>query len=116
MKKQIKKWKEFLNETKDSLQDSYEAQFALQLTSSEKIDRTEVMSFIRAIPNVTTVQIDGKISASGRYYVAAYTVRFVLPRGSDARLYYYKSLKPSLNKIMGLTIQRDRGFKKVEQA
>tara|TARA_R110000824_G_scaffold314644_1_gene501483 strand:+ start:889 stop:1239 length:351 start_codon:yes stop_codon:yes gene_type:complete len=116
MKEQIKKWKEFLSETRDSIQDSYEARFALQLTTSEKIDRTEVMSFIRAIPNVTTVQNDGKISSSGKYYVAAYTVRFVLPRGSDAQLFYFRSLKPSLNKIMGLTIQRDRGFKKVEQA
>jgi len=115
MKEQIKKWKEFLNETKISLQDSYEANFILQIIKSEKIDRTEVMGFIRAIPNVTTVKNEGEISSSKRYYIASYRVRFVLRPGQDASLFYYKSLKPSLNKISGVTIQRDRGFKKVEQ-
>jgi len=110
----MKKWKEFLDETKISLQDAYEANLILQIIKSEKIDRTEVMGFMRAIPNVTTVQNEGTITSSDRYYLASYKVRFVLRRGQDATLYYYNSLKPSLNKITGLTVQRDKGFKKVD--
>ena len=114
MKLIMENWKKFLNETKISVQDAYESFMDLQIIESEKIDRTEVISFIRAIPNVTTVQNMGQLQSSPRYYVATYSIRFVLKKGQEPGNYYTNILKPYIKKINGVSILRDKGFKRIE--
>ena len=113
MKKELETWRQYLTEKERPVQDNYEAHFYLALTQSKEIDRTELMGFMRAIPNVTTVYREKEISTSTTSFVGEYQIRFVLPHGTDAKYYYDTTLKPGLRKIKGLEIQRDKGYEKI---
>tara|TARA_Y100001938_G_C7798389_1_gene285911 strand:- start:43 stop:393 length:351 start_codon:yes stop_codon:yes gene_type:complete len=113
MKKELEKWRQFLTEKERIVQDMYEATFLLALEQSKEIDRTEVMGFIRAIENVTTVYREREVSTSRKTFVGEYTIRFVLPHGADVKYYFDTVLKPSLRRIKGLAIQRDMGYEKI---
>ena len=102
-----------LAEKKKPVQDQYEAHFYLALTQARDIDRTELMGFMRAIPNVTTVYREKEISTSAQTFVGEYKFRFVLSYGTNAKHYYDTVLKPGLRKIKGLLIQRDFGYEKI---
>ena len=71
------------------------------------------MNEMRAIREVTTVYREREISTSPLNFVGEYIVRFILPRGDSPRIYYNNELKPKLNSIRGLKIQRDLGFEKI---
>ena len=114
MKKEFKKWRNFLTEKEEKIsQDRYEGNIYLAIEQSKPIDRTEVMNQIRAIPEVTTVYREREISTSTRNFVGEYIIRFILSPGTDAAHYYNRELKPQLNKIPGLKIQRDLGYERM---
>ena len=113
MKKELHKWRQFLLEKERPVQDMYEGHFFLGLTQSKEIDRTELMGFMRAIKNVTTVYREKEISTSKETFVGEYTIRFVLPHGADVKYYFDTVLKPELRAIKGLNIQRDIGYEKI---
>ena len=113
MKNEFEKWRHYINERDQEVQDEYLAHFIMSIVQAKEIDRTEVMAFMRAIPNVTTAYREDEISTSKQSFVAEYSIRFVLPHGSDARNYYNTILKPELRQIKGLSIQRDKGFEKI---
>jgi hypothetical protein len=115
MKKQLEKWKKYLSEEKKPNQERYEAKFYLNLEQSKDVDRTELMNFMRAIPNVTTVYREEEISTSKESFVGEYRFRFVLPVGTDSKYYYDQVLKTNLKRIKGLSIQRDLGYEKIEK-
>ena len=94
----------------------YEANLYLSIEQSKEIDRTEIMNEMRAIPEVTTVYREREISTSKSTFVGEYIVRFILPLGVDSSHYYNRELKPRLNSIRGLKIQRDRGFEEIGEA
>jgi len=112
MKKEFKNWRNFLMERKQAVQDQYEAYFHLALTQSKDIDRTELMGFMRAIENVTTVTRIKEISTSEREFVGEYRIRFVLPHGHSPKDYYAK-LKSKLGLLDGLRIQQDFEYEKI---
>ena len=112
MKEELTKWRQYLAEKERPVQDEYEAHFYLSLTQSKEIDRTELMGFMRAIPNVTTVYREKEISTSATSFVGEYKIRFVLIHGTDAKYYYDTVLKPGLRKIKGMSIHRDIGYEK----
>ena len=113
MEKELKNWRKFLMEVEDPSHDRYEANLYLSIDQSKPIDRTEVMNEMRAIPEVTTVYREREISTSPVAFVGEYIVRFILPSASDAASYYNRELKPRLNSIKGLKIQRDLGYEKI---
>ena len=113
MKKELKNWRKFLMEKEESSHDRYEANLYLSIDQAKPIDRTEIMNEMRAIPEVTTVYREREISTSTRTFVGEYIVRFILPHGTDTYHYYNRELKPRLNSIKGLSIQRDFGFEKM---
>ena len=102
-----------LAEKEKPVQDQYEAHFYLAITQAKEIDRTELMGFMRAIPNVTTVYREKEISTSAQTFVGEYKFRFVLMHGANAKHYYDTVLKPGLRKIKGLSIQRDFSYEKI---
>ena len=102
-----------LAEKEKPVQDQYEAHFYLAITQAKEIDRTELMGFMRAIPNVTTVYREKEISTSPRIFVGEYKFRFVLSYGSNVKHYYDTVLKPELRRIKGLSIQRELGYEKI---
>ena len=112
MKKELETWRHYLTEKEKPVQDNYEAHFYLALTQSKEIDRTELMGFMRAIQNVTTVYREKEVSTSAATFVGEYKIRFVLQHGADVKYYYDTTLKPGLRKIKGLAIQRDLGYEK----
>ena len=114
MKKELENWKNFLAEADKLVQDRYEANLYLAIEQSKDIDRTDVTNQMRAIPEVTTVYREKEISTSESQFVGEYIIRFILPKEQSAGKYYDKELKPRLNKIRGVKIQRDRGFEKLE--
>ena len=114
MKNEFKKWRKYLLERKADSQDRYEANFYLALDQSHDLDRTDLMNFMRAIDQVTTVYREEQISTSAKTFVGKYRFRFVLERGADSKNYYDTTLKPGLRKIRGLIIQRDLGYEKIE--
>jgi len=113
MEKEFENWRKYLTEKEKPVQDEYEARFYLALTQSKEIDRTELMGFMRAIQNVTTVYREKEVSTSTQTFVGEYKIRFVLTHGADVKYYYDTTLKPGLRKIKGLSIQRDFGFEKI---
>jgi hypothetical protein len=113
MKKEFKKWRKFLLEKDKKAHDIYEAVLFLSIDQSKPIDRTEVMNEIRAIPEVTTVYREREVSTSKASFVGEYIIRFILPTAADSNSYYHRQLKPRLNSIKGLGIQRDNGFEKI---
>ena len=102
-----------LAEKEKPVQDQYEAHFYLAITQAKEIDRTELMGFMRAIPNVTTVYREKEISTSAQTFVGEYKFRFVLMHGANAKHYYDTVLKPELRRIKGLSIQRELGYEKI---
>ena len=115
MKKEFKKWRNFLTEKEEKIsQDRYEGNIYLAIEQSKPIDRTEVMNQIRAIPEVTTVYREREVSTSTRNFVGEYIIRFILSPGTDAAHYYNRELKPRLNQIRGLKIQHDFGYEKID--
>ena len=113
MKKEFKSWREFLTEKEKPSHERYEANLYLSIDQSKPIDRTEVMNEMRAIPEVTTVYREREISSSPVTFVGEYIIRFILPPGVDIAHYYSRELKPRLNKISGLKIQRDFGYERM---
>jgi len=113
MKNELTKWRQYLNERERIVQDKYLAHFNLAIIQAKDIDRTEIMGFIRAISSVTTVYREKEISTSKQSFVAEYSIRFILPHGASAKNYYDNTLKPSLRKIKGLSIQSDKGYEKI---
>ena len=113
MKKEFKSWRNFLTEKEEPAHNRYEAKLYLSIDQSKPIDRTEVMNEMRAIPEVTTVYREREISSSPVMFVGEYIVRFILPSRADATSYYNRELKPRLNSIKGLKIQRDLGYEKI---
>jgi multidrug efflux pump subunit AcrB len=114
MKKELTNWKNFLAETEKNVQDRYESTFYLAIQQSKDIDRTDVTNQMRAIPEVTTVYREREVSTSQSQFVGEYIIRFILPREQSANKYYDNELKPRLNRIRGVKIQRDFGFEKLE--
>ena len=115
MKKELTTWKNFLSEADKLVQDRYEANLYLSILQSKDIDRTDVTNQMRAIPEVTTVYREREISTSETQFIGEYIIRFILPKEKSAGRYYDKELKPRLNQIRGLKIQRDLGFEKLEE-
>ena len=113
MKEEFKSWRSFLTEKEKPSHDRYEATFYLSIDQSKPIDRTEVMNEMRAIREVTTVYREAEVSTSPVVFVGEYIVRFILPVGRDASHYYSRELKPQLNSIRGLKIQRDFGYERM---
>ena len=114
MKKEFKKWRKFLLESKEKkFHDEYEAHFYLAILQSKEVDRTEIMASMRAIPSVTTVYREEEISTSPQIFVGEYKIRFVLPLKTSSKHYYDTTLKPELEKIKGLTIRRDLGYEEI---
>ena len=113
MKQEFKMWREYLTEQEVPIQDEYEAFLYLGILQTKSIDRTEIMAFIRAIKNVTTVYREDEISTSAAIFVGEYKIRFVLEHGGNAKEYYEQILKPGIRKIKGLSIHRDEGFEKI---
>jgi len=114
MKEEFKSWRKFLTEKEKPTHDRYEANLYLSIDQSKPIDRTEVMNEMRAIPEVTTVYREREISTSPKTFVGEYIIRFILPHKADATHYYARDLKPRLNKIPGLKIQRDLGYERID--
>jgi hypothetical protein len=114
MKKELEIWKNYINEAADEFQDVYESTLILNFSENLGLDRKEFESFIRAIENVTTVTRVREVSVSGESYVGEFAVRFVLPKGKDAKLYYDTVLKPGIKKIRGLSIEQDKGYESIE--
>jgi len=113
MKEEFKNWREFLTEEETPSHHRYEAVCYLSIDQSTSIDRTEIMNEMRAIQQITTVYREREISTSPITFVGEYVIRFILDPGTDATRYYNRELKPKLNKIPGLKIQRDLGFERV---
>jgi len=113
MKNEFKSWRQFLTELEKPAHHRYEAFFYLSIDQAKPIDRTEVMNEMRAIPKVTTVYREREISTSPSSFVGEYVIRFILPARADVLHYYNGELKPSLNAIIGLKIQRDFGYEKI---
>lgn len=113
MKSEFKFWRQFINEREQIVQNAYLAHFVLSLAQKKEIDRTEVMNFMRAIPNVTTVYREKEISSTKQSFTAEYSVRFVLKHGHSAKKYHDTILKPGLRSINGLSIQVDKGYEKI---
>jgi len=113
MEKELKNWRKFLMEKEKPSHDRYEANLYLSIDQSKPIDRTEIMNEMRAIPEVTTVYREREISTSPQTFVGEYILRFILPSRTDANHYYNRELKPRLNSIKGLKIQRDLGYEKI---
>lgn len=110
MKLRIKK----LNEAEErKVQDSYRGTLILAIRQSKNIDRTEVMGFIRAIPNVTTIRREKEISTSKEFYVGEFSIRIVLKYGENINNYLSSILKPSINKIDGVYVRSLRSLEKV---
>jgi hypothetical protein len=113
MKEEFKSWRKFLTEKRTPAHDRYEATMYLSIDQSKPIDRTEVMNEMRAIEEVTTVYREREISTSTSVFVGEYSIRFIVPHAADVTHYYQRELKPQLNAIKGLKIQRDLGYEKI---
>jgi len=107
-----RKWIDFLNESEDS-QEEYQINFIFSLDNSKSIDRTEIVKFIRGIENVTTVRKIKEISRSEQSSVIEYSIRFVLPHGSNSKVYVNRELRPALKGIPGLSISKQKGIERV---
>jgi len=113
MENAFKKWREFLTEKRGTLHDRYEAVGHLGIEQSKDIDRTDIMDAIRRITGVTTVYRDREVSTSPRTFVGEYIIRFILAKGKDPTLFYNRDLKPALDLIPGLTIDREFNWEKI---
>ena len=113
MEKEFKNWRRYLTEKEKPAHIRYEATLFLSIDQSKPIDRTEVMNEMRAIFEVTTVYREREISTAPSIFVGEYIIRFILPAGEDVVHYYNRELKPKLNAIKGLKIQRDLGYEKM---
>jgi len=102
-----------LSEKENAPHDRYEANLYLSIEQSKDIDRTDIMNSMRAIPEVTTVYREREISTTQVTFIGEYIIRFILPIGENVQHYYNRELKPRLNTIKGLKIQRDLGYEKI---
>ena len=87
-----------LNEAKErEVQDEYRGYIVLNIRQSQDIDRTEILGFIRAIPNVTTIRRE----------------RIVLKHGESIKKYVDSVLKPKIRLINGVSLQGLKDLEKV---
>ena len=109
---EFRKWRKFLFESEES-QEEYQLKFIFSIENKAGIDRTEIVKFIRGIQNVTTVRKIREISRTDKSSSIEYSIRFVLPHGSNPRNYINQELRPSLKEIPALTIQRQKELERV---
>jgi len=103
-----------LNESKDrKVQDEYKGLVVLNIRQSRGIDRTEVLGFIRAIPNVTTIRREREISTSESTYTGEFLIRIVLKHGESIKEYIKTVLKPKIRAIDGVSLQRLKDLEKI---
>ena len=72
------------------------------------------MKLIRAIPSVTTISKEVSSIDNEEYIRGLYTIKFVMEPYENVGAYYARVLKPSINKIPGVRIVQDKGFRKKE--
>ena len=94
-----------LTENEREVQDEYTASIVLNIQQSSDVDRTEVLAFIRAIPNVSTIRRVREISTSDTTYVGEFLIRLILKHGQSVTKYTDNVLKPEIRKIRGVSLQ-----------
>tara|TARA_R110000851_G_scaffold259259_2_gene411785 strand:- start:368 stop:709 length:342 start_codon:yes stop_codon:yes gene_type:complete len=103
-----------LNEAKErEVQDEYKGYIVLNIRQSQDIDRTEILGFIRAIPNVTTIRREREISTTENTYTGEFLVRIVLKHGESIKKYVDSVLKPKIRLINGVSLQGLKDLEKV---
>ena len=95
------------------IQDEYVGKVILAFKQSKDVDRTEVMGFIRAIPNVTTIRREREISTSKETYVGEFSLRIILKYGQNIKTYINTVLKSGIKKINGVSLQSFKHLEKV---
>lgn len=95
-----------LNESqKKEVLDEYKTNIVLNIRQAQDIDRTEVLGFIRAIPNVTTIRREKEIATSDVTYTGEFLLRIVLKHGQSIQKYLQTVLKPRIRMIPGVSLQ-----------
>ncbi len=102
-----------LTENEREVQDEYTASIVLNIQQSSDVDRTEVLAFIRAIPNVSTIRRVREISTSDTTYVGEFLIRLILKHGQSVTKYTDNVLKPEIRKIRGVSLQSLSNLEKV---
>jgi hypothetical protein len=102
-----------LTENEREVQDEYTASIVLNIQQSSDVDRTEVLAFIRAIPNVSTIRRVREISTSDSTYVGEFLIRLILKHGQSVTKYTDNVLKPEIRKIRGVSLQSLSNLEKV---
>ena len=94
-----------LSENEREVQDEYTASIIINIQQSQDVDRTEVLGFIRAIPNVSTIRREREIATSDSTYVGEFLIRLILKHGQSVKKYIDNVLKPEIRKIRGVSLQ-----------
>lgn len=109
MKKVFENWKNFITEdSRDQVQ--YISMFNLRRAKETAPNLTEILRWIRAVPNVTQVDHVSTITESDVMEIGEYRLKFVLKEADDPRTYIDRVLRPGINKIEGLSIIRLQGY------
>ena len=111
------KWNSFVAEVEDQVStlQEYEAHMVLVIQKRVEGMATNSMKLVRAIPSVTTISKEVSSVDSEEYTRGLYVIKFVLETYENVGAYYDRVLKPSINKIPGVRIVQDKGFRKKEE-
>ncbi len=102
-----------LSENEREVQDEYTASIIVNIQQSQDVDRTEVLGFIRAIPNVSTIRREREIATSDSTYVGEFLIRLILKHGQSVKKYIDNVLKPEIRKIRGVSLQSLSNLEKI---
>ena len=102
-----------LSENEREVQDEYTASIIVNIQQSQDVDRTEVLGFIRAIPNVSTIRREREITTSDSTYVGEFLIRLILKHGQSVKKYIDNVLKPEIRKIRGVSLQSLSNLEKI---
>ena len=102
-----------LSENEREVQDEYTASIVVNIQQSQDVDRTEVLGFIRAIPNVSTIRREREIATSDSTYVGEFLIRLILKHGQSVKKYIDNVLKPEIRKIRGVSLQSLSNLEKI---
>lgn len=108
------KWRSFMAEVESPVSTLVEYEAHMVLTIQKRVEgmATNSMKLIRAIPSVTTISKEVSSIENEEYTRGLYVIKFVLENYDNVTTYYDRVLKPSINKIPGVRIIQDKGFRK----
>lgn len=110
MKLLLENWKEYLKEDDSTVNEPYLKEYValVILTMNKKLgaNRTGTTKLIRAIEEVTQMKKTREITDTDLKHVGEYEIKFILPPDKNVANWTDKVLRPGLNKITGLAVNK----------